>query len=59
MSEPSDANDPSDELAPTEGAMVRVLEIVNQKGLTDALTKRDAPFGDYRTAEKQPSAPAS
>ena len=29
-----------------------------QKGLTDALTKRDAPFGDYRTAEKQPS-PAS
>ena len=30
-----------------------------QKGLTDALTKRDAPFGDYRTAEKQPSAPAS
>jgi enoyl-CoA hydratase len=29
-----------------------------QKGLTDALTKRDAPFGDYRTAEKQPSTPA-
>jgi enoyl-CoA hydratase len=28
-----------------------------QKGLTDALTKRDAPFGDYRTAEKQPSTP--
>jgi enoyl-CoA hydratase len=27
-----------------------------QKGLTEALTKRDAPFGDYRTAEKQPSA---
>lgn len=27
-----------------------------QKGLTDALTKRDAPFGDYRTAEVQPSA---
>ncbi len=27
-----------------------------QKGLTDALSKRDAPFGDYRTAEKQPSA---
>jgi enoyl-CoA hydratase len=29
-----------------------------QKGLTEALTKRDAPFGDYRTAETQPSAPA-
>ena len=27
-----------------------------QKGLTEALTKRDAPFGDYRTADKQPSA---
>jgi enoyl-CoA hydratase len=27
-----------------------------QKGLTDALTKRDAPFGDYRTADQQPSA---
>jgi enoyl-CoA hydratase len=26
-----------------------------QKGLTDALTNRDAPFGDYRTADKQPS----
>jgi enoyl-CoA hydratase len=26
-----------------------------QKGLTEALTKRDAPFGDYRTAEQQPS----
>jgi enoyl-CoA hydratase len=30
-----------------------------QKGLTDALSKRDAPFGDYRTAEVQPSAPPS
>ena len=30
-----------------------------QNGLTDALTKRDAPFGDYRTAEKQPSAPSA
>jgi len=30
-----------------------------QKGLTDALTKRDAPFGDYRTADKQPSAPVA
>ena len=28
-----------------------------QKGLTDALTKRDAPFGDYRTADSQPSQP--
>ena len=28
-----------------------------QNGLTDALTKRDAPFGDYRTAERQPSTP--
>lgn len=28
-----------------------------QKGLTEALTKRDAPFGDYRTADRQPSAP--
>ena len=30
-----------------------------QKGLTDALTKRDAPFGDYRTSERQPSAPVA
>src|SRR5579875_3993279 len=30
-----------------------------QQGLTEALTRRDAPFGDYRTAEVQPSpAPA-
>jgi enoyl-CoA hydratase len=28
-----------------------------QNGLTDALTKRDAPFGDYRTAEVQPASP--
>jgi hypothetical protein len=28
-----------------------------QKGLTDALSKRDAPFGDYRTSEKQPASP--
>ena len=27
-------------------------------GLTEALTKRDAPFGDYRTADRQPSNPA-
>ncbi len=26
-------------------------------GLTAALTKRDSPFGDYRTADQQPSAP--
>src|SRR5438270_1547849 len=30
-----------------------------QGGLTQALTKRDAPFGDYRTADQQPSAPAT
>ena len=29
-----------------------------KKGLTEALTKRDAPFGDYRTADRQPSNPA-
>ncbi len=29
-----------------------------QKGLTEALSRRDAPFGDYRTAPAQPSAPA-
>jgi enoyl-CoA hydratase len=28
-----------------------------QNGLTEALTKRDAPFGDYRTAGNQPSQP--
>jgi enoyl-CoA hydratase len=27
-----------------------------RNGLTDALTKRASPFGDYRTAEQQPSA---
>ena len=27
-----------------------------KNGLTDALSKRDAPFGDYRTAAEQPSA---
>jgi enoyl-CoA hydratase len=29
------------------------------KGLTEALTKRDQPFGDYRTAEVQPSSPGA
>lgn len=29
-----------------------------QQGLTEALTRRDAPFGDYRIAEVQPAAPA-
>jgi enoyl-CoA hydratase/carnithine racemase len=29
-----------------------------QGGLTEALTKRDSPFGDYRTGENQPSAPS-
>jgi enoyl-CoA hydratase len=28
-----------------------------QKGLTEALTKRDSRFGDYRTSEVQPSVP--
>jgi len=28
-----------------------------QEGLTEALSERDAPFGDYRTAPTQPSAP--
>jgi enoyl-CoA hydratase len=28
-----------------------------QKGLTDALSRRDAPFGDYRTASDKPSEP--
>lgn len=37
---------------------MREFVVEMQKGLTEALTKRDAPFGDYRTAEKQPSAPA-
>jgi enoyl-CoA hydratase len=31
---------------------------VQKEGLTSALTKRDSPFGDYRTAADQPSAPA-
>lgn len=30
-----------------------------QKGLTEALTRRDAPFGDYRTADVQPAAPTA
>jgi enoyl-CoA hydratase len=30
-----------------------------QQGLTQALTKRDAPFGDYRTAAEQPSEPTA
>ena len=29
-----------------------------RKGLTDALQKRDEPFGDYRTAAQQPTAPS-
>jgi enoyl-CoA hydratase len=29
-----------------------------KKGLTETLSKRDSPFGDYRTADVQPSAPA-
>ena len=42
----------------TRQESMRAFVAEMQKGLTDALTKRDAPFGDYRTAEKQPSTPA-
>jgi enoyl-CoA hydratase len=41
----------------TRQKSMRVFVEEMQKGLTDALTKRDAPFGDYRTGEKQPTAP--
>ena len=43
----------------THQKSMRAFVTEMQKGLTEALTKRDAPFGDYRTAEEQPSAPAS
>ena len=43
----------------TRQKSMRVFIDEMQKGLTDALTKRDAPFGDYRTGEKQPSAPVA
>ena len=37
--------------------MERFIAEIQEKGLTGALTERDAQFGDYRTAEEQPSAP--
>ena len=37
--------------------MDRFIAEIQEKGLTGALTERDAQFGDYRTAEEQPSAP--
>ena len=40
----------------TKQESMRAFIAEMQKGLTEALTKRDAPFGDYRTAEKQPQA---
>ena len=43
----------------THQKSMRAFVAEMQKGLTEALTKRDAPFGDYRTAEEQPSAPGS
>ncbi|HET6917231.1 MAG TPA: enoyl-CoA hydratase-related protein, partial [Acidimicrobiales bacterium] len=42
----------------THQKTLRTFVTEMQKGLTDALTKRDAPFGDYRTADNQPSQPA-
>jgi enoyl-CoA hydratase len=30
-----------------------------QQGLTQALSRRDEPFGDYRTADSQPSSPSA
>ncbi|HVA74780.1 MAG TPA: enoyl-CoA hydratase-related protein [Acidimicrobiales bacterium] len=42
----------------THQKTLRTFVTEMQQGLTDALTKRDTPFGDYRTAENQPSQPA-
>jgi enoyl-CoA hydratase len=36
-------------------SMQRFVEKIGSDGLTGALTERDAVFGDYRTAERQPS----
>jgi enoyl-CoA hydratase len=41
----------------TRQASLRAFVQEMHGGLTDALTRRDAPFGDYRTADLQPSAP--
>jgi enoyl-CoA hydratase len=38
-------------------ATMRAFVSDMRKGLTDALSKRDSPFGDYRTAETQPASP--
>jgi enoyl-CoA hydratase len=38
-------------------AMRDFVSNIQQKGLTDALTERDAPFGDYRTGPR-PSVPS-
>jgi enoyl-CoA hydratase len=42
-------------------SMHRFVESIGSKGLTETLTDRDGVFGDYRTAERQPSptSPAS
>lgn len=39
-------------------SMRRFVAQMQQEGLTNALTARDAPFGDYRTAPTRPSAPS-
>lgn len=38
-------------------SMTAFVERVQSEGLTAALSERDGRFGDYRTAEQQPSAP--
>jgi hypothetical protein len=37
--------------------MERFIADIQEKGLTGALSERDGKFGDYRTAEEQPSVP--
>ncbi len=39
-------------------SMRRFVAKMQEEGLTQALSERDAPFGDYRTAETRPSAPS-
>jgi enoyl-CoA hydratase len=41
----------------TRQASLRAFVADTQGGLKEALTKRDSPFGDYRTADLKPSAP--
>lgn len=38
-------------------SMARFIGQVREQGLTSTLTQRDGAYGDYRTAEEQPSAP--